>query len=165
MSGDTLNDLFEEGLKEMYYVENELLDVLDELSSEVDHDDIEHAFREHREETEEHVDRLETVFDQIGESPEKKTVHALDGLVQDHEEFTESDPEQNVHNLFDVAAAEKTEHFEIAAYGNLTFIADKLGHDEAADLLEANLREEQEALDELKSLTEDYDVEAVPAQG
>ncbi|WP_458205510.1 YciE/YciF ferroxidase family protein [Haladaptatus sp. NG-SE-30] len=165
MSGDTLDDLFEEGLKEMYYVENELLDVLDELSNDVDHDDIEHAFRQHREETEEHVDRLEEVFDHIGESPEKKTVHGLDGLVQDHREFTDNDPEQNVHNLFDVAAAEKTEHLEIAAYGNLTFIADKLGHDEAADLLEANLREEEEALDELKSLTEDYDVEAVPAQG
>ncbi|WP_227353894.1 YciE/YciF ferroxidase family protein [Haladaptatus salinisoli] len=163
MSGDTLTDLFQEGLKEMYYVENQLVDVLEELGEEVDHDGIEDAFREHKEETEEHVNRLEEVFDKIGESPEKKQVHALDGLVQDHHEFSDDDPEQNVLNLFDTAAAEKTEHLEIAAYGNLTFMADKLGHDEVADLLEANLREEEEALDKLKSLTEEYDVESVPA--
>ncbi|WP_227374228.1 YciE/YciF ferroxidase family protein [Haladaptatus halobius] len=163
MSGNTLTDLFEEGLKEMYYVENQLVDVLEELSGEVDHDDIANAFRQHKGETEEHVNRLEEVFDRIGESPERKQVHALDGLVQDHQEFSDDDPEQNVLNLFDMTAAEKSEHLEIAAYGNLTFIADKLGHDEAADLLEANLREEEKALDKLKSLTEGYDVEAVPA--
>jgi ferritin-like metal-binding protein YciE len=163
MSGNTLTDLFEEGLKEMYYVENQLVDVLEELSGEVDHDDIANAFRQHKEETEEHINRLEEVFDRIGESPERKQVHALDGLVQDHQEFSDDDPEQNVLNLFDMTAAEKSEHLEIAAYGNLTFIADKLGHDEAADLLEANLREEEKALDKLKSLTEGYDVEAVPA--
>ncbi|WP_266078030.1 YciE/YciF ferroxidase family protein [Haladaptatus caseinilyticus] len=165
MSGETLNDLFEEGLKEMYYVENELVDVLDELRTEVTHDDLRNAFEKHRSETEEHITRLEDVFDRIGESPEQKPVNALNGMVEDHQEFTDSDPDQDVLNLFDKAAAEKSEHFEIAAYGNLTFIASKLGHDESADILERNLREEQDALDELKSLSEQYDMESVPTQG
>lgn len=165
MTGDTLNDLFHDGLKEMYYVENELLDALSELSSEVDDDDLKNAFEEHRSETEGHVDRLEDVFDRIGESPEQKQLHALDGLVEDHAEFSNGNPDQEVLNLFDKAAAEKTEHLEIAAYGNLTFMADKLGHDgDIADLLEANLREEQDALDELKTISEQYDVETVPMQ-
>ncbi len=165
MSGNTLEDLFEEGLKEMYYAEHELLDVLDELSSEVDDDEIESAFAEHRAETEEHVSRLEEVFDRIGVSPEQKSVHALDGMVEDHQQFTSQDPDQEVLNLFDKAAAEKTEHFEIAAYGNLTFIASQLGHEQSADILEETLREEEDALDELKSISEQYDMESVPMQG
>ncbi|WP_423744372.1 DUF892 family protein (plasmid) [Haladaptatus sp. SPP-AMP-3] len=166
MTGNSLNDLFHDGLKEMYYVENELLDALSELSSEVNHDDLQNAFDEHRSETENHIDRLEDVFEHIGESPEQKQVHALDGLVEDHQEFSNEDPDQEVLNMFDKAAAEKSEHLEIAAYGNLTFMADKLGHDgEIADLLEANLREEQDALDELKTISEQYDGESVPMQG
>lgn len=166
MTGNSLEDLFHDGLKEMYYVENELLDALSELSSEVDHDDLQNAFDEHRSETENHIDRLEDVFEHTDESPEQKRVHALDGLVEDHQEFSNDDPDQEVLNLFDKAAAEKSEHLEIAAYGNLTFMADKLGHDgEIADLLEANLREEQDALDELKTISEQYDVESVPMQG
>ncbi|MFH5799360.1 ferritin-like domain-containing protein [Haladaptatus sp. CMAA 1911] len=165
MSGETLNDLFQAGLKEMYYVENELFDALDELATEVDHGDLQNAFEEHRSETRDHVDRLESVFDHIGVAAEQKQLYALDGLIEDHDEFTDENPEQEVLNLFDKAAAEKSEHLEIAAYGNLAFMADKLGHDEAADLLEENLREEENALDELKSISEQYDVESVPMQG
>ncbi|WP_101297142.1 YciE/YciF ferroxidase family protein [Halegenticoccus soli] len=162
MTAQTLNELFAQGLKEMYFVEQELTDALDALAQEVSEDDLAQAFEEHREETEGHIDRLEEVFEMIDESPEGKKVQAVQGLISDHEEFSEGDPDQHVLNLFDLAAAEKSEHLEIAAYGNLTFFADQLGLDDAADLLEENLREEQETLDELKQLTEAYDVSSVP---
>ncbi|XVH30536.1 ferritin-like domain-containing protein [Haloferacaceae archaeon DSL9] len=161
---DTLNGLFEHGLREMYYVEQQLTDTLETLSEEVDHDDIAEEFRDHREKTQSQIDRLEQVFEQMGVEPEGIESKAIQGLESEHQEFVEQDPQQDVHNLFDLAAAQKTEHLEIAAYGNLTYLANRLGHDEAADLLEENLREEQDALETLSELTEHYDLEEAPME-
>jgi ferritin-like metal-binding protein YciE len=157
---ESLEDLFETGLKEMYYTEKQLLDALDDLASEVDDDDAESAFREHRQETEGHVERLEEVFDAVGVSPEEKQLNAVDGLVEDHDEFVQNDPEQDALEAFDLAAAQKSEHLEIAAYGNLAHLADQLGYDDAGDLLHENLEEEEDALDELVEATEQMDVSA-----
>ena len=158
---DTAEDLFEHRLEDIYYAENELLDVLEDLADETDNEEIASAFEEHREQTEDHVDRLEQVFDTIGEPPEKEECEAIQGLVEEHESFLEEDPSQDVLDVHNVNAAEKTEHYEIAAYGNLAFMADELGYDEAADLLGQNLEEEKETLEELKDLTESYDYEQI----
>lgn len=160
---NTTEDLFEHQLEDIYFAENELLDVLEELADQTETEEISQAFQEHREETEEHVERLEEVFDLIGEPPEKEECEAIEGLAKEHESFLEEDPDQEILDLHNVNAAEKTEHYEIAAYGNLAFLADQLGHDEAADLLGQNLEEEQAALEKLKDLTESYDYEQVPA--
>ncbi|MCO8245064.1 DUF892 family protein [Haladaptatus sp. AB643] len=164
MTGDSLDDLFYEGLKEMYYVENELFDALDKLATEVNDGELQNAFEEHRGETKRHVERLQNVFDHIGEPAKRKQLRALDALMEDHEEFVDGNPDQELRNLFDKGIAEKLEHLEIATYGNLMFMADTLGHDEAADLLEKNLREERDMLDELKTIGEQYDVQSVPMQ-
>ncbi|WP_266080894.1 YciE/YciF ferroxidase family protein [Haladaptatus caseinilyticus] len=164
MSNESLTDLFEEGLKEIYYVEHQLVDALEELADDVEDEELRSSFEEHRDETETHIERLEEVFEQIETSPEQAECHAVDGLIEDHDEFANSVTDQNVHELFDLAAAQKSEHLEIAAYGNLTFIADQLGHQESADLLEENLREEEDALNELKEQTEEYDVSSVPQE-
>ncbi|WP_433624968.1 ferritin-like domain-containing protein [Halomicrococcus sp. NG-SE-24] len=158
MSTESLDDLFETGLKEMCYTEKQLLDALSDLESEVSDEKAQSAFREHRQETEGHVERLEEVFDKVGVSPEEKQLHAIDGLVEDHDEFVQNDPEQEALEAFDLTAAQKSEHLEIAAYGNLAHLADQLGHDEAGDLLHQNLEEEEEALDELVEATEQMDV-------
>ncbi|PCR91471.1 DUF892 family protein [Natrinema ejinorense] len=139
MSMDTIQDLFEHGLEDIYHAE-------------------------HREETQAQIDRLEEVFDAFGEPPEKEECEGIEGLLEEYEEFTSMDPAQEVMDYQNMAAAEKTEHYEIAAYGNLIPLADQLGMDEAADLLEENLREEQAALDELKELTEGFEMAAIPAE-
>ena len=163
MTMDSTEDLFEHQLEDIYYAEDELLDVLDELADQTEHDEIQTAFEDHREQTETHIERLEEVFDIIGEPPEQEECEAIQGLVEEHESFLDEDPEQGILNVHNVNAAEKTEHYEIAAYGNLAFMADELGYDEAADLLGQNLEEEQETLEELKELTEEYDYEQLPA--
>ncbi|MFC4439641.1 MULTISPECIES: ferritin-like domain-containing protein [Natrialbaceae] len=164
MSVDTIHDLFEHGLEDIYHAEHELLDALEDLEQHTEREEISEAFAEHREETEGQIDRLEKVFEMFGEPPEKEECEGIQGLIQEYEEFTEEDPSQEVLDYHSMAAAEKTEHYEIAAYGNLIPLADQLGLDDAADLLEENLREEQDALDELKELTESFEIDAIPAE-
>ena len=164
MTATTLDELFEHELEDIYFAEHELLDALEELAGQVSDDDVRTALEEHREETEGHVDRLEEIFDMIGEPPEEEECEGIQGLLTEQEEFAEGDPDRNVLDLFNLASAQKTEHYEIAAYGNLTLLASQLGLDEAADLLEENLREEEDALDTLSQLTEEYDFESVPRE-
>lgn len=161
---DTLDEMFVHGLQHAYYAEQQLVEALDDLESNSTGDDIEQAFSEHKSETQTHVDRLEGVFDAIGESPETAEDPAVDGIVQAYEEFVSQDPDDHVLDRFNLIAGQKTEHYEIAAYGNLIPIADELGYDDVADTLEANLREEQDALDELSELSEGFDYGQIPTQ-
>ena len=164
MTVDNLEKLFEHELEDIYFAEHELLDALEELANEVEQDDIKQALQDHREETQGHVDRLEEVFDMIGEPPEKEECEGIKGLVKEHDEFAGQDPSQEVLDVFDLTAAQKTEHYEIAAYGNLALLADRLGMDEAGDLLHQNLEEEEAALEKLSKLTENYDYDQIAAQ-
>ena len=164
MSVSNLEELFEHDLEDIYFAEHQLLDALDELEEQTEDHDIAQAFREHRKETRDHIERLEEVFDMLGEPPEKEECEGIEGLIEEHEEFLEMDPDQKILDLHNMAAAEKTEHYEIAAYGNLALIADRLGMDEAGDLLHENLEEEKAALEKLKELTDDFEFERVVAQ-
>ena len=164
MSASTLEELFQHELEDIYYAEQQLVDALSELAEQVEDEDVSEALSEHQEETRTHIERLEEVFDQVGEEPEKEKCEGIEGLIEEQEEFAEEDPDQHVLDLFNLASAQKTEHYEIAAYGNITLIASKLGYDEAADTLEETLREEEETLDELSQLTENYDFDSVPRQ-
>ncbi len=157
MCANSLNDLFVDELKHAYYTEQHLVDALEELENQTSEEKIASAFSEHRSETTDHVERLEEVFDAIGESPETTTDSAVKGLIDDHDTFASHDPDQHVLDRFNIAAGQKSEHYEIAMYGNLIPIADQLGMDDIADTLEQNLREEQDALDELSTIGEEFD--------
>lgn len=159
MTASNLRELFVHDLEDIYFVENELLDALDDLAEQTENEQIADAFREHREETQGHIDRVEQVFEMLDREPEREECEGIEGLITEHEDFVEGDPDQRVLDLHNVVAGQKTEHYEIAAYGNLALIADRLGMDEAGDLLHENLEEEEEALDKLSSLTEDFDYE------
>jgi ferritin-like metal-binding protein YciE len=93
--------------------------------------------------------------------PEEEECEGIEGLIAEHDEFMEMDPDPAVRDVFHVTAAEKTEHYEIAAYGNLAFLAKQMGMDEVAQLLGQNLDEEEQALETLKALTEGYDYDQV----
>ena len=163
MAMDSAQELFEHELEDIYYAEHELLDVLDQLAEQTDHEEITRAFEEHREETEGHIDRVEQVFEMIGEPPEEEECEGIQGLVEEHQELADMNPDQDVLDIGNVTAAQKTEHYEIAAYGNLALMADRLGMDEAGDLLHENLEEEEAALEKLKDLTDQYDFETAAA--
>jgi ferritin-like metal-binding protein YciE len=157
MCADTLNDLFKDGLKHAYYAEQQLVDATEELANGTSEDEIASAFSEHHEETQDHVDRIEEIFDAIDESPKTETDNAVDGLIENHEEFVSQNPDQHALDRFNITAGQMSEHYEIAMYGNLIPLADQLGLDNVADTLEHNLREEQDTLDELAEIGQEFD--------
>lgn len=157
MAVETTEDLFVEGLQHMYYTEQRLVDVLEELESTSNSEECQQAFSEHRSETQEQINRLETVFEAVGKEPEAAEDPVVEAMIEAHEEFIEMDPSEGALNRFNITAGQKSEHYEIACYGSLTPMADQLGLDDAADTLEQNMREEQDALDELATLSEEFD--------
>jgi len=161
MTVSTLRELFVHDLEDIYYAEQELLDTLDQLASQTDSQQIADAFTEHRQETEEHVDRLEQVFAMMDVEPNTEECEGIEGLLKEHEDFAGMDPEQGVLDLHNLVAGQKTEHYEIAAYGNLAHLADQLGMDDAGDILHETLEEEEAALEQLASLTEKFEYGAI----
>lgn len=156
MCANDLNELFENGLKYVYYAEQQFLDATEELAETTTNDDIAEAFAEHHEETKTQIERLEEVFEEIGVSAEGETDKAVDGMIENHEHFVSQDPDDHVLDRYNITAGQMSEHYEIATYGNLIPLADQLDID-VTDTLEANLREEQNALDELSEIGEEFD--------
>lgn len=153
MTMNSPRDLFQYQLEDMYYVENQLVDVLDELARSTTDDKLSDGFTEHREETKEHVQRLEEVFRTIGEEPRERQSPVLDGLKREREQFLEENPDADVENLFSMTAAMKTERVEITGYQGLIELADRLdlGRDATSPLKE-NLDDEKGTLRELEGM-------------
>ncbi|MFC6824204.1 ferritin-like domain-containing protein [Halopelagius fulvigenes] len=160
MTTDSMDELFVEGLQELYYAEQQLLDALGTLADQTDDEAASQAFSEHRDETQEHVNRLEQVFEQLGEEPQTKQEQVVDSLIDEHEQFAQEN-DGDVLDRYNMGVGQKTEHYEIAAYGNLTSLAQKTGHDDVADTLAETLREEEDALEEVTEASEQFDQEEV----
>jgi ferritin-like metal-binding protein YciE len=161
MNVATLRAMFVHDLEDMYYAENELVDALADLADQTDDEEIAREFREHREETEGHIQRLDQVFEMLDQEPDEEECEGIEGLIEEHEEFVRMDPDETLLDVHNLVAAQKTEHYEIAAYGNLALIADRLGMGEAGNLLHENLEEEEAALNRLASLTDTFDYDRV----
>jgi len=162
MSVTNLRELFVHDLEDIYYAEQELLDALQTLEDQTDQSEIADAFAEHREETQDHIDRLDEVFQKLDVEPETEECEGIEGLLEEHETFVEeADPSQEVLTLHNLIAGQKTEHYEIAAYGNLALLADRLEMDDVGDLLHETLEEEKAALEKLSGFVDDYDYEQV----
>lgn len=157
MTIDSTEDLFVDGLKHAYYTEQQLVEALNELEQTASSEELTSGFAEHREETQNHVERIEDVFEQLDADAEAETDPVVDGMIEAHEEFMDKDPSQEAIDRFNIAAGQKSEHYEIAVYGNLIPMADQLGMDDVADTLEETLREEQDELDSLSEMGEQFD--------
>lgn len=164
MSIESTEDLFKSGLKHAYYTEQRLLDALEELENSSSREQLQEGFAEHRSETENHAARIEAVFEELGESAEAEEDPVIEGMIQAHEEFMDEDPSDDAIDRFNIAAGQKAEHYEIATYGNLVPMADQAGYDEAADMLEKNMREEQDELDTLSEYGEEFDYGELTAE-
>ncbi|MFC7203192.1 ferritin-like domain-containing protein [Haloferax namakaokahaiae] len=160
MTTESMKSLLVEGLQELYYAEQELDEALQTLAEETEDKMVSNAFADHRKETQEQIDRLERVFEHIDEEPKTREDHVVDAMISEHREFARENSGE-VLDRFNMATGQKTEHYEIAAYGNLTSLAGKLGYDEAADLLEETLREEEQALETVSRGSEQFDQQEV----
>lgn len=140
-----LTELFEESLKDLYWAEKALTKALPTMARNATSEELITAINNHLVETEEHVTRLEKVFELIGKKPTAKKCDAMEGLIEEGKGILEETEIGVVRDAGIIAASQKIEHYEIATYGTLRQFAETLGLEEAATLLEQTLDEEKGA--------------------
>ena len=155
MSVKTLNDLFVETLKDLYYVEKKLVKTLPKLAEKATSPELKQAMEDHLEETETHVQRLEQIFEMLDKRASAKTCEALEGLIREADEVTgEIDDDQTMDAAL-ISSAQTVVHYEIARYGTLACWAAEIGNTDIAELLEQTLEEEKAADEKLSMIAED----------
>jgi ferritin-like metal-binding protein YciE len=154
MKLDTLEKLYVNELRDIYNAENQLLKALPKMAKGASSPDLKNAFENHLRQTETHVERLEQIFGEFNESAKGKTCRAMKGLIEEGSEILTEDGEESVLDAGIIVAAQKVEHYEIAAYGSVRTFAKLLGQTKAAELLQATLDEESEANELLNELAE-----------
>ena len=161
-----LHELFIDQLKDVHNAEKQLTKALPKMAKAAHSPHLRNAFETHLEQTKEHVARIEAVFEELGEKPGRKTCAAMEGLVEEGSEMIEEDAPPAVLDAGLIAAAQRVEHYEIAAYGTLRSFAKSLGHASAMALLERTLKEEQETDQLLTDLAEsEINAQALSVEG
>jgi ferritin-like metal-binding protein YciE len=149
---ETFRDLYIDELKDVYNAEQQLVKALPKMARASTSPELRKAFEGHLKQTEGHVHRLEQVFEGLGLHPAGKTCKAMKGLVEEGGEMIEEDAEGALKDSGLIGAAQRVEHYEIAAYGTLYAFAKQLGDDQGARLLNQTLQEEGEADKKLSHL-------------
>ncbi|HEY6918284.1 MAG TPA: ferritin-like domain-containing protein [Tabrizicola sp.] len=142
MKTKTLEDLFHETLKDIYYAERKILRALPKMARGAQSEELRAAFEKHADETQGQVDRLQQVFELIGKPARGKTCPAIDGIIEEGEEALQAFQNSPALDASLVAAAQAVEHYEIARYGTLHRWAQVMGMKDAVKLLEQTLQEE-----------------------
>ncbi|HSC32891.1 MAG TPA: ferritin-like domain-containing protein [Gemmatimonadaceae bacterium] len=161
MAAHTLSDLYVEELRDLYNAERQILKALPKIIKAASNDDLKEALESHRQETEGHVTRLEQIFETLGKNAKGKTCHGMEGVLSEGAELIEEEPEPEVLDAGIISAAQRVEHYEIAAYGTVRTWAEQLGLNDQVGLLEQTLKEEKAADEKLTELaTQSINAEA-----
>lgn len=150
----TMDELLLEELRDLYDAEKQLTKALPKMAKASTSGELRAAFEAHLQQTEGHVERLEQIFEQLGEKASGKKCAAMSGLIKEGEEVASDTDESSVRDAGLIAAAQKVEHYEISGYGSVRTHAQMLGHDHAVRLLEETLNEEKQTDQKLNSLAE-----------
>ena len=165
MDRNTLRELYIDELRDVYDAENQLVKALPKMAKASTSEDLRSGFEEHLEQTMVHVDRLEQIFSNLGEKPSGKKCKGMQGLVSEGSEVIDGDFEADVKDAALISAAQRVEHYEIAAYGTARTYAEILGEQDAAAVLEQTLEEEKETDQKLTELAEEINVDAASGTG
>jgi len=141
----TVEDLLVEQIRDLYDAEKQLVRALPKMAKAASSDELRQAIEDHLEETTNQVQRLEQAFEQMDKTAKGKTCKAMKGLIEEGGEVIEEDSEAPINDLALIAAAQRVEHYEISAYGTAKAMANHLGEDEVASLLEQTEDEEKAA--------------------
>jgi ferritin-like metal-binding protein YciE len=150
-----LQDLFVDVLKDTYDAENQITKALPKMAKAANTPELKSAFEQHLKETENHIKRLEMVFESVDKKPTRKTCKGMQGLLEEGSEMIKEDAEPEVLDAGLIAAAQKVEHYEISAYGTLIAYAELLDMDDAIQALQQNLDEEKAADEKLTGIAEE----------
>ena len=164
MKENTLRELFVDELRDLYDAETRLVKALPKLAKASQLDELREGFEMHLEQTKEHVERIEQIMQSLDEKPTGKKCIGMVGIIQEGDEMIGEELEGSVMDAALISAAQRAEHYEIAAYGCVHAWAKELGEDEAAELLEKTLNEEKETDAKLTELSEQVNT-AANAQG
>jgi ferritin-like metal-binding protein YciE len=141
----TMDDLLLHGLKDIYYAENQIVKSLPKLIDKATNRDLSKGLRDHLDETQNQIARLDQVFKKLGQDPQGVKCPAIDGLIAEADELAGEVADKDVLDAAIVGSAQSVEHYEIARYGTLIAWAESLGHDDVIRLLTTNLNEEKAA--------------------
>jgi len=149
-----LNELFLDTFKDIYYAEKHILKALPKMAKAANSEDLQAAFEKHQGETEDHVERLEQVFELIGKPARTKRCDAIEGIINEGKEIMEEYADTPALDDGLLAAAQAVEHYEISRYGTLKAWANKLQMSQAAKLLDQTLSEEKKTDETLTKIAE-----------
>jgi ferritin-like metal-binding protein YciE len=155
MKIEQLDTLFVEEIKDLYDAEKQLVRALPKMAKSASSEELRTAFEDHLAETKTHVQRLEQVFEMMGVPAKGKTCAGMKGLVEEGDEVMQEDAVEELLDAALIGAAQRVEHYEMAAYGTARAMAERLGKQDAVDLLQETLDEEKAADEKLTEIAED----------
>ena len=160
MPDQGLKTLYIDELKDLYSAENQLVKALPKMAKAASSDELREGFEKHLEQTKGHVQRLEKIFEALGENPKAKKCKGMEGLIEEGSEAMQEDYEGSVLDAALIAAAQRVEHYEIAGYGTVRSMAETLAEDDHVSLLKETLQEEKETDEKLTELASQINTEA-----
>lgn len=163
MKMEDLKDLFVDELKDIYSAENQITKALPKMAKTAKSPELKKGFELHLEQTKQQIARLEQIFEELGESPRGKKCNGMEGLLEEGKELMGEDAEPEVMDAGLISAAQRVEHYEIAAYGTVKTYAELLGMPKAAKLLDETLKEEKDTDQKLTGLAGKINVQAKAA--
>lgn len=150
----TLDDLFYDTLKDIYYAERKIVKALPKMARAASSPELKTAFEKHKDQTQEHIERLQQVFEILGRRAQGKTCDAIEGIIAEGEEIIDEFKGTKALDAGLISSAQAVEHYEITRYGTLKRWATELGHKDIAKLLDATLQEEGQTDKDLTKLAE-----------
>jgi len=152
MEANTLKELYVDHLRDIYSAENQITKALPKMAKKAGSEELKQAFEEHLRQTENQISRLEQIFGSLEKNPRGKKCIGMEGLIDEGKEIMSEKMKAEVMDAALIAAAQKVEHYEIAAYGTVRAYAELLGEQQAVDLLEQTLEEESAADEKLTGI-------------
>lgn len=149
-----LEDLLADELKDLYSAENQIIKALPKMAKTAQSEELRMAFEKHLEQTREHANRIEQVCEELGVSPKGKKCVGMEGLIEEGKEVMQEDLDMDTLDAGLIGAAQKVEHYEMAAYGTAAAHARQLGFNRVASILDKTLEEEKTADEKLSQLAE-----------
>ena len=156
MKLNSLRDLYVSELKDLYDAENRILKALPKMAEAASSPDLRGAFEHHLQQTRRHAERLEQILRGLNESPKGQKCKGIEGIIDEGEDLISKDAPASVCDAALISAAQRVEHYEIAAYGTVRTYARRLGFEDQADLLNQTIQEEGETDKKLTNLAESY---------
>jgi len=160
MALESLNDLWLDQLRDLYDAENQLIKALPKMAEAANSEELREGIERHLEQTKGHAQRIEMIFENLGDKAKGKKCKGMEGLIKEGSETLNEEMDPDVKDAAIIAAAQRVEHYEIAGYGTARTYANLLGEREAASLLEQTLQEEKDTDAKLNELAEDINVAA-----